>query len=786
MTASAVRRLLLIETPPYPRARREVADGLRAPVPDGTRLDTAFRDLGMFGPGFDTARAVALFTRACLLATGMSPRPGQLAGGLVMARGAIAEMDTGEGKTIAAAFASCLLASGGRGVHSVTVNAYLAERDHGFLRPLYSALGFTSSLLRADMTPDQRRTAYAADIVHGTNAEFVFDSLRDGIALSRSSVVQRGHAAAVVDEADSVLLDEASTPLVLSDGAGSVSTMASFCDSLVSGFEEGTDFERDIEDGSVHLTALGTDRAEAAMHLRGHLPTGWSLYDGRSDALGFLTAAMKARFVLRRDTDYILRDGRVEIVDVNTGRVLDGRRYADGLHEAVEIKERVGHSGSGDTVSSTTYMNYFARYGVLCGTTGTAMSSSSEILKLYRTPTVRVPPHRQSLRRDRRDTVHGSVASRNRAAVDEAIALHAGGRPVLIGTASVAESVEIARLLDAAGFSRRTESVPAPETYALLNASEAAHEAAIVASAGRLHALTVATNMAGRGTDIELGGGHDGEREAVEALGGLHVVGVGRHVSRRIDDQLRGRAGRRGEPGSTAFHVSIEDDLLVRHTSTAPSLIRRYLSQGDFATLERLFAQAQRVADALGADRRETMRQYAAVDIVQTEAFHGLRREFMEAADTRSAVADMRAAAIMRTVEDFAPVNTYADHWDVGAMRAALLSLTAIDFPVTEWATEDFIKGQDVIDRVMAALPEVDMEPETVRQTVLSAFDACWREHMARLEVLRRAVAFRTYALLQPLTEYRVESFPLFARLVDDLKARAVSAVSWAYPGHSV
>ena len=781
MTNSAFRRLLLIKTPlvktAVSEARASASVDLRGMSPDD--LAAAFRELGRFREGFDAPRAAALFSRACILSTGFESRFGQLACGLVMARGAVAEMDTGEGKTLATAFASCLLALGGDGVHSVTVNPYLAARDHAFLSPLYEALGFTSALLRHGMTTQDRSSAYQSDIVHGSNAEFVFDRLRDGIALENGDIVQRGHAAAVVDEADSVLLDEASTPLVLSDGCGSVSDTAVFCDGLVAGLVEGADFEIDEEDGAAHLTPSGADRAETALRAAGHLARTSGLYDGRSDVVGHLDAAMKARLRLVADRDYIVRDGRIEIVDANTGRVLDGRRYADGLHEAVEIKEGVAHSGSGDTVSSTTYMNYFALYRILCGATGTAISSASEIERLYRLRTVRIPPHRPSVRIDGPDAVHASTEARDNAAVEEAVAMHLTGRPVLVATGSVAESVEIARLLGARGFSERTASEPSPLTYALLNASRAEHEAEVVSSAGRLNALTIATNMAGRGTDVVAGGTDAFERDMVLSLGGLHVVGVGRHASRRIDDQLRGRAGRRGEPGSTRFHVAVTDDLVARHASLPRGALQAMLESEGEDSVRPFIEQAQRVASALGADTRETLRQFSAVDTVQIEAFHALRRDFMSSADPLTAYEAFRSSAVTRAVSDFMPPGTYPETWDIPALKSALKAATGADYPVGEWAEEDGVDGEGVLARVLSALPAIATEPEKLRRTALSAFDECWREHVARLEILRRAVAFRTYALLQPLTEYRVESFPLFARLLDTLNDRVSAAVAW-------
>jgi preprotein translocase subunit SecA len=781
MRSPALRKILLIETPPLSRATDEArlsGEFDRSYLSDNA-LAASFCSLGGRALGH-APEAAALFSEACRRATGLLPRINQIVCGLVMARGAIAEMDTGEGKTLSTALASCLLALDGRGVHSVTVNPYLAARDHAFLSPVYRLLGLTSALLQPSMGKDERRAAYRCDIVHGSNAEFVFDRLRDGIALSDDGIVQRGHAHAVVDEADSVLLDEASTPLVLSDGTGTVSACAIFCDAFASSLVEGEDFEIDVEDGSVHLTPAGTDGAEAALRLAGHLPVSQGLFDGRSDALGHLDAALKARYRLERDRDYIVRDGKVEIVDANTGRVLDGRRYADGLHEAVEIKEGVPQSGSGDTVSSTTYMNYFGLYGNLCGATGTAMSSASEIRRLYRVQVVRVPPSSPSVRNDHHDRVHATRAERDRAAIEEALGVHATGRPVLVGTASVAESLALATLLAERGFIERDTADPSPLTYALLNASRAEREAEVVAQAGRRHALTIATNMAGRGTDIVLGGGHRLEGEAVARLGGLHVIGVGRHGSRRIDDQLRGRAGRRGEPGSTVFHLSIEDQLVSRHSPVPPDSLRRLLKRDGEAALRPLVDQSQRVADALGSDTREALMQFSAIDTVQIEAFHALRREFMATRSPVDAFEAMRVAAISRAVRDHMPENSYAEVWDTAALKARIRSVSALDLPVADWAAEDGTDAEEVLRRSLSSLRRSALEPDALRNIVLKTYDECWREHVARLDILRRAVAFRTYAMLQPLMEYRVESFPLFARLIETINDRASAAVSWA------
>jgi preprotein translocase subunit SecA len=781
MPADALRKILLIETPPLSLAAAEarLAVGLDRSNLSDDDLASSFRSLGR--QGLDKApEAAALFSEACRRATGLVPRLGQIVCGLVMARGTVAEMDTGEGKTLSAGLASCLLALDGLGVHSVTVNPYLAARDHAFLSPVYRLLGLTSSLLHPTMSKEKRRAAYRCDIVHGSNAEFVFDRLRDGIALTDDDIVQRGHAHAVVDEADSVLLDEASTPLVLSDGTGVVSACAIFCDAFTSSLIVGNDLEVDTEDGSVHLTSAGTDKAEAALRRAGHLPISQGLFDGRSDVLGYLDAALKARFRLARDRDYIVRDGKVEIVDTNTGRVLDGRRYADGLHEAVEIKEGVPHSGSGDTVSSTTYMNYFGLYANLCGATGTAMSSASEIKRLYNVQVVRVPPSSPSARKDYQDRIHTTQADRDHAAIEEALAMHATGRPVLVATATVAESLALASLLAEREFTERDTADPAPLTYALLNASRAEQEAEIVARAGRRHALTIATNMAGRGTDIVLGGGDALEGEEVFRLGGLHVIGAGRHGSRRIDDQLRGRAGRRGEPGSTVFHLSIEDQIVVRHSPVPADSLRRLLEVDGETALRPLIDQAQRIADALGSDTRETLMQYSAVDTVQIEAFHALRREFMSTPSPMDTFEAMRAAAITRAVRDHMPENSYAEAWDTAALKARIKSVSSLDLPVADWAAEDGTDDAEVLRRTFSALQRPTLEEDALRELVLKAYDDCWREHVARLDILRRAVAFRTYAMLRPLTEYQVESFPLFARLLDHINDRASAAVSWA------
>lgn len=777
MYLSALKRFLLIKTPLIREASDEARLALAADhsnVPD-SELAAIFRSLAGLGLGAQAG----VFSEACRRATGLSMRASQIACGLVMTRGVIAEMDTGEGKTLSAGLASCLLALDGRGVHSVTVNPYLSSRDHAFLSPVYRLLGLTSSLLDLSMAAEERKAAYRCDIVHGSNSEFVFDRLRDGIALSSDEIVQRGHAHAVVDEADSVLLDEASTPLVLSDGSGTVSPGAAFCDAFVAALSEGTDYEFHFEDGGVHLTPSGTDKAEAALKLEGLLSASHTLYDGRSDAIGHLDAALKARFMLARDRDYIVRDGKVEIVDANTGRVLDGRRYADGLHEAVEIKEGVPHSGSGDTVSSTTYMNYFALYDRLCGATGTAISSASEIERLYRVPVVRVPPDRPSSRSDRPDRIHATPSDRDRAVIDEAIEDHLTGRPVLVGTASVSESLALAALLSERGFIERSDAAPAPRTYSLLNASRADQEAAVVAQAGRLHALTIATNMAGRGTDIALGGGNEAERAVITGMGGLHVIGAGRHGSQRIDDQLRGRAGRRGEPGSTVFHVAISDPLVARHTSVPADVLRDLFAKEGEAAVRPLIDHAQRVADAVRSDMRETLRQFSAVDAVQIEAFHALRREFMSSPDPMTAFEAMRASAVTRAVRDHIPDQSYPEAWDGAALKARILSVSAADLPIPQWIAEDGTDRDEILRRTMAALPAPSIGGDVLRSVVLSAFDDCWREHVARLDILRRAVAFRTYALLQPLTEYRVESFPLFARLLEAIHDRVAAAVAW-------
>jgi preprotein translocase subunit SecA len=726
--------------------------------------------------GEDRLRAaLALFKEASFRTNGHALRDEQIAAAHIMAHGGLAEMRTGEGKTLAGAAASYALALGGGGLHVVTSNSYLAGRDHSAIAPTLSRLGLTSAVVHPGMDDTARRRAYLADITYGANSTFVFDHLRDSLALSDDATVMRELRKALVDEADAVLLDEATTPLVLSTASRPGPGLSAVMDRLVAGLERGLHYETD-DGGGVSLTEAGTDLCERVCHQVGALPPRAGLYDGGHEALHRLTAALAARYRLRKDIDYVVKDGAVAIVDANTGRILEGRRYGDGVHEALETKEALPVSGDGAELTSISYMNYFGLYGFLCGMSGTAAPSSVEIERVYGLRVTRVPTRLPVRRHDDADLCFETAEARDAGVVDAILRCHAIGRPVLVGTRDIPSAERIAAALASRGFERGRTGA---SCYRVLNALDDGAEAEVVASAGAPHAITIATNMAGRGTDIPLGGpGRDQEarRRVIEA-GGLMVIGTERHESRRIDDQLRGRAGRQGDPGGSRFFVSLEDHLLARHSPLPPA-------ERATAHPNALFDQAQRIAEAASAEARDALRQFDRIDMVQRAAFRGYRRE-VAASPLESAFA-LRRSAAARAVGDITTQNGYAEEWDLLALEARLRDIAGHCPPLVSLSREDGFDRARVETEVCAMLEEIEsrdvaggVSGDTARSIMLSAFDGEWRLHREKLEILRRVVGFRTYALLQPLVEYRVEAYPLFSDLIDAVEDECARRFSW-------
>jgi len=607
----------------------EVVERIKALAVDGlaeaelrTRAE-ALREQAKTGlaPSELEVESFALAREASRRALGLDPHDVQLIAGLAMARGRVAELPTGEGKTLAAVFPASLLALSGRGVHVLTFNDYLARRDAAWMGPVYRLLGLSVGCVQEGQAPADKRAAYVADVVYATAKEAGFDFLRDQTAYSRDELVHRPFFAAFVDEADSTLIDEARVPLVIAGLAGRPDFEAGRLAALVRSLIPGRDYETDDEHRNVFLTEAGAVRAEAALGCGG-------LYEaGNQRLLEALYCALHAQALLRRDVDYIVRGGRVEIVDEFTGRVMDKRHWPDGLQAAVEAKEGMTRRSEGRTLGSITLQHFFRLYPRLAGMTATARPSADELREFYGLAVTVVPPHRPSVRTDEPDAVFTHVAAKRRALVREVKAVHATGRPLLVGTLSVKESEELAADLKAAG-------VP----LQVLNARNNELEAAVIAEAGRLGAVTISTNMAGRGTDIRLGGADERERGAVVALGGLYVIGTNRHESLRVDRQLRGRAGRQGDPGSSRFFLSLEDDLFERYGLVGQLYRRHGLSRSDgevgTTLLRREIAHAQRVIEGQNFDLRRSLHKFSSLVEIQRRVVQAKRDALLASAET--------------------------------------------------------------------------------------------------------------------------------------------------------
>ena len=720
----------------------------------------------------------------------------QLLGGLVLHNGDIAEIKTGEGKTLVATLPAYLDALAGEGVHIVTVNDYLARRDAEWMGRIYRFLGLSVGCIVPGLDDAARKAQYACDVTYGTNNEFGFDYLRDNMKFSLESMVQRRHRFAIVDEVDSILIDEARTPLVISGPAETSSELYRQVDRLIPKLDDG-DVEKDEKQRTVSLTDDGAERMEALLAEAGLMAEG-GLYDiGNVSLVHHVNQALRAHKLFTRDVDYIVKDGRIVIIDEFTGRMMEGRRYGDGLHQALEAKERVAVQTENQTFASITFQNYFRLYDKLAGMTGTAMTEAGEFAEIYGLSVIEVPTNRPMIRDDRDDEVYRTGEEKHRAIAAAIEDCHGRGQPVLVGTVSIEKSERIAALL-------KKRRIP----HNVLNARYHEQEAAIVAQAGRLGAVTIATNMAGRGTDIQLGGNAEmriekevagesrqdaeriraevaAEREEVLAAGGLFILGTERHESRRIDNQLRGRSGRQGDPGASAFLLSLEDDLMrIFGSERLDGMLRKLGLEEDEAIVHpwvnKAIERAQGKVEARNFDIRKTLLRFDNVMNDQRKVIYEQRRDLMAATDLSETVAAMRRETVETMVARAIPKDAYPEQWQTEPLAEEVRRVLGLALPVAAWAGEEGIADEEVLERVRRAADDKAREKEerytpaimrlAEKSLLLQVLDQKWRDHLLSLDHLRQSVGLRAYAQKDPLREYQREAFDLFDSLMESVR----------------
>jgi preprotein translocase subunit SecA len=751
--------------------------------------------------------AFAVCREASKRVLGMRHFDVQLIGAMVLHEGKIAEMRTGEGKTLMATLAAYLNALPAKGVHVVTVNDYLAQRDAQWMGRLYGFLGLTTRVNLAGLSSEEKREAYAADITYGTNNEYGFDYLRDNMVADRASRCQRGVQFAIIDEVDSILIDEARTPLIISGQSEDTTELYRALNGLPTllkrqATEDGEgDYFVDEKGRQVHLSEAGFERAETALADMGLIGEGESLYDAaRITLLHHLMAALRAHTLYLRDQHYVVQSGQVVIVDEFTGRLMAGRRWADGLHQAVEAKEGVAIEPENQTLASITFQNYFRMYGKLSGMTGTADTEAFEFQQIYGLETVIVPTHRPMVRKDLQDQVYRTADEKVEAIISDIRSRHAQGQPILVGTTSIESSELLSGLLSKAGLEHQ-----------VLNAKQHAREAEIVAQAGRPGMITIATNMAGRGTDIVLGGNieklisqiesdesleHQARVQRIDALrsewqalhdqvvaaGGLHIIGTERHESRRIDNQLRGRSGRQGDPGSSRFFLSMDDPLLRIFAGDRMKAIMDRLGVPRGEAIEagmvtRSIEGAQRKVENRNFEIRKQLLDYDNVANEQRQIIYAQRNEILESDDLSGLVRQLREGAIESAVRGFVPAESIEEQWDVPAAEAVLRERFRLDVPLQaqiQQAQEIDDAGvvalaleaaQSAYDQKLALVPSGAFH-EFERSILLQHLDSAWREHLAALDHLRQGIHLRGYAQKDPKQEYKREAFALFEQLL--------------------
>lgn len=746
--------------------------------------------------------AFAVVREASKRVLGLRPFDVQLMGGIILNAGKITEMKTGEGKTLVATMPAYLNALTGRGVHVVTVNDYLASRDSAWMGKLYQFLGLTVGCIVHDMTPEERQKAYAADITYATNNELGFDYLRDNMCLDKAEMVQRPFSYAIVDEVDSILIDEARTPLIISGQADDASERYQAVDEIIKNVRP-EHYEKDEKHKTVTLTDAGVEFVEDALHTAGLMQGG--LYD--LDNISWVhhtEQALKAHTLFTRDVDYIVKDDQVVIIDEFTGRMMAGRRYSDGLHQAIEAKEHVKIQPENQTLASITFQNYFRLYPKLSGMTGTALTEAVEFDSIYHLEVIEVPTNVPCARKDDHDFIYRTAEEKYAAIIEEIKKAHAKGQPVLVGTTSIEKSELLADLL------RKETDIP----FQVLNARHHEQEAKIIAQAGVPGAVTIATNMAGRGTDIQLGGNLDmrlaeelekdpsadpellknklkeeiaAAREQVLKAGGLYVLGSERHESRRIDNQLRGRSGRQGDPGLSRFYISLQDDLMRIFGSERLSSILKTLGmpKGESIThpwISKAIAKAQQKVETYHFDIRKNLLKYDDVMNEQRKVIYEQRRELLNAESVSDMIAGMRMDSIESMVYSLAPPRTGPADWSAEALQEATLRLLGISPNYKDWLADTGLTPEDICAK-LNKLAEDDMQarfkgiPENIKNLLeknilVRTIDQMWKEHLQILDFMRTSIGLRAYGQRDPLNEYKRESFLLFENLLSKIRER--------------
>ena len=802
-------------------ALRARTDEFKKQLADGKTLDD------ILVPAFATVREAAKRT------LGQRHFDVQLIGGMVQHDGKISEMKTGEGKTLVATLPVYLNALAGRGVHVVTVNDYLAKRDAEWMGQIYTFLGLTVGVIVHGLEDEQRKKEYECDVTYGTNNELGFDYLRDNMKYRVEDMVQRGHAFAIVDEVDSILIDEARTPLIISGPLDDRSEFYNTIDTYIPKLDK-TDYEVDEKQRTVTLTEAGMEKMERALRDAGQLKSD-SLYDVENvSVVHHVNQALRAHQLFQRDKDYIVRNGEVVIIDEFTGRMMPGRRYSEGLHQALEAKEHQPIQPENQTLASITFQNYFRMYDKLAGMTGTAVTEADEFQDIYELEVLEIPTNMPMVRLDDDDEVYRTNTEKYRAIIELIEDCKKRGQPVLVGTTSIEKSEQLAEMLRQHGWEQHDFSDPnafaalysgdegatKAKVFAILNARYHEQEAYIVSQAGVPGAITIATNMAGRGTDIQLGGNADmrirqeltdiedpREREksprAMEiraqvarlkekalAAGGLYVLGTERHESRRIDNQLRGRSGRQGDPGHSKFFLSLEDDLMrIFGTDKLDGMLTRLgLKENEAIVhpwINKALEKAQQKVEARNFDIRKNILKFDNVMNDQRKVIFDQRVEWMQDDVTAEVVADMRHNAIEELVAKHVPENAYPEQWDTAGLREEIQRILGIDLPVDEWAKEEGIADEEIFDRVERRADEfmagkaaqwgADVIRYIEKSILLQTLDHLWREHLVMLDHLRQVVGLRGYAQRDPLNEYKAEAFSLFEAMSKELR-EAVTA----------
>jgi preprotein translocase subunit SecA len=779
---------------------RGMTAAFRARLDDGETLDDLLPE------------AFAVVREAARRTLGQRHFDVQLVGGMVMHSGAIAEMKTGEGKTLVATLPTYLNALPGKGVHVVTVNDYLAKRDSGWMGQVYRFLGMTVGCIVHGLSDEERLEAYGADITYGTNNEFGFDYLRDNMKYSMAAMTQRGHAFAIVDEVDSILIDEARTPLIISGPTEDLTVMYKAVDAVMGSLVK-DDYELDEKARQVSLTEQGNERMTQLLRAAGLLQNG-DLYDTENISIvHHVNQALKAHTLFQKDKDYIVKNDQVVIIDEFTGRMMEGRRYSEGLHQALEAKENVTVQPENVTLASITFQNYFRLYDKLAGMTGTALTEAAEFMDIYGLDVLEIPTNVPVARIDHDDEVYRSAAEKDNAIAKLAAECIARGQPVLVGTTSIEKSEQLSELL-------KKRRIP----HNVLNARYHEQEAYIVAQAGVPGAVTIATNMAGRGTDIQLGGNvemriqaelegitdEEGRareiarireevarnKERAMAAGGLYVIGTERHESRRIDNQLRGRSGRQGDPGASKFFLSLDDDLMrIFGSERMESILTKLgLEEGEAIThpwVNKALEKAQQKVEARNFEIRKNILKYDNVLNDQRRVIYEQRREIMSSDDVSDQIADFREEVVDNLVARHIPEKAYAEQWDAKGMQEEVHRIFGMDIPVAEWAQEEGIAEEEVRERTLkavearAAARAAEFGPQVIRYIekglLLQNLDHSWREHIVNLDHLRQYVGLRGYGQLDPLNEYKSEAFELFEAFLAKLRVDVVEQLMHAH-----